>query len=108
VLKVSGDGASLMYSSYLDGTGDDYGAGIAVDSSGDTYVAGSTASANFPTASFDDTLDGGQDAFLAKVSAQVPVGGTCTLGALMCPGSLETTRTIRAQTARQDWLPSPT
>jgi hypothetical protein len=40
----------LSYSSYLGGAGDDVGYGIAVDASGNMYVAGSTTSADFPTA----------------------------------------------------------
>src|SRR5262249_26972042 len=40
----------LSFSTYLGGTGDDQGLAIAVDGAGNTYVAGSTATANFPTA----------------------------------------------------------
>jgi hypothetical protein len=39
----------LVYSTYLGGSGDDEGFGIAVDSSGNAYVAGVTTSTNFPT-----------------------------------------------------------
>ena len=52
VTKLATDGKSLVYSTYLGGTGDDYdGYSIAVDSSGYAYVAGYTASTNFPTTS---------------------------------------------------------
>src|SRR5207302_657177 len=43
-------GASLVYSTYLGGTGDDWGQGIAVDGSGSAYMTGYTSSPNFPTA----------------------------------------------------------
>jgi Beta-propeller repeat/Abnormal spindle-like microcephaly-assoc'd, ASPM-SPD-2-Hydin len=39
----------LNYSTYLGGTGDETGFGIAVDSAGDAFVAGSTSSTDFPT-----------------------------------------------------------
>jgi hypothetical protein len=47
--KFSPDATSLTYSTYLGGTGGyDYGFGLAVDSSGNAYVGGSTESADFP------------------------------------------------------------
>jgi chitobiase/beta-hexosaminidase-like protein/beta-propeller repeat-containing protein len=49
----------LSYSSYLGGAGDDVGYGIAVDGSGNMYVAGSTTSADFPTANaYQDSYRG--------------------------------------------------
>ncbi len=48
VTKVSADGSTILYSTYLGGDGDDLGAGIAVDSHGDAFVAGITDSDNFP------------------------------------------------------------
>jgi hypothetical protein len=65
-------GTQLLYSTYLGGTGDDIGYGIAVDSALSAYVTGSTTSTNFPAAGtgvFQPSQGGGIDAFLAKLGA---------------------------------------
>jgi hypothetical protein len=49
VTKLTHSGSGLVYSTYLGGSGFDEGRGIAVDSSGDAYVTGGTASSDFPT-----------------------------------------------------------
>jgi hypothetical protein len=63
--------ASLVYSTYLGGNGADTGNGIAVDSSGNTYITGATTSTNFPTASPTQSANGGgtSDGFVAKLSS---------------------------------------
>jgi hypothetical protein len=48
--KVSADGSSLLYSTYLGGNNSDQPSGIAIDNLGDVYVAGYTQSQNFPVA----------------------------------------------------------
>ena len=67
VTKFSPDGASLIYSTFLGGSGEDQGLDIALDSSGSAYITGYTGSADFPTASLDDTHNGSTDAFVAKI-----------------------------------------
>jgi len=58
--------------SYLGGANNDAGTGIAVDRSGDTYVAGETASPNFPTVNpFQGSLSGASDAFVSKLGPKV-------------------------------------
>jgi hypothetical protein len=51
VAKLNSAGSAFVYSTYLGGGGDDFGAGIAVDSAGNAYLTGSTKSTDFPTAS---------------------------------------------------------
>src|SRR6185295_11180093 len=46
--KLSIDGTALVYSTLLCGRGDDVPAGIAIDAAGNAYVAGTTASSDFP------------------------------------------------------------
>ena len=58
------------HSTYLGGSSDDGGYGIAVDGSGNAYVTGFTASTDFPTTpgAYDTSFNGGDyDAFVAKL-----------------------------------------
>jgi hypothetical protein len=48
VTKLDASGSKLVYSSYLGGSGQDQGSGIAVDQSGDAFITGFTQSTNFP------------------------------------------------------------
>ena len=48
VAKLNASGTALIYATYLGGRSDDRAAGIAVDSAGQAYVTGATASTNFP------------------------------------------------------------
>jgi hypothetical protein len=62
-------GSALVYSTYLGGSGDDQGNAIAVDSSGNAYVAGETASTDFPTMNpLQPHIGGGTDAFVSKIA----------------------------------------
>ena len=67
------------YSVYLGGSGNDYGTGIASDVQGASYVAGETASGDFPTvAPRQPLLDGSTDAFLTKLGPLVAFGLTAS------------------------------
>ena len=69
VAKINPSGSALVYSTYLGGSVDEVGFGIAVDSSGDTYVTGLSGSPDFPTKNpLQPTLGGGYDAFVAKIN----------------------------------------
>src|SRR5713226_7165161 len=66
--KVNSTGTSLLYSTYLGGTGTDRGTGVAIDSSGNAYIAGFAGSADFPNVNaFQTASGGGFDAFIAKI-----------------------------------------
>jgi hypothetical protein len=64
---VSAAGA-LVYSTYLGGTGEDYGNAIVVDGLGGAYIAGQTLSSNFPSATNPFIGAAGySDAFVVKI-----------------------------------------
>jgi hypothetical protein len=61
----------LLYCGYIGGSSDDCGGGIAVDASGNAYVAGWTESTQttFPVTVGPDLISkGGSDAFVAKIA----------------------------------------
>jgi Ca2+-binding RTX toxin-like protein len=77
VAKVGSSGTSLSYAGYIGGSGADVGSGIAVDSTGAAFVAGTTSSAgtSFPDGDGfgtvtgpDITHNGGDDTFVSKVA----------------------------------------
>lgn len=73
--KLTSDGAALMWSTYLGGSGTDsgfvyYGSTPALDSSDNLVMVGHTTSTDFPTTdlAYDDSMDGSSDAFVTKIS----------------------------------------
>src|SRR5208283_3309800 len=74
VSEFNSTGSALLYSTYLGGSGDDGGSGIAVDSAGNAYVTGGTSSTDFPTVNpLQATLAGSGDAFVSEFN---PTGST--------------------------------
>lgn len=77
VAKVNPTGSSLVYSTYIGGSGFDRSKGIAIDSAGNIYVTGNTASSNFPVQNaYQGSYGGGTpagadtgDGFLIKLNA---------------------------------------
>lgn len=71
VAKLTAGGSTLVYSTYLGGSGEDRAFGITVDSSGEAYITGSTQSINFPTTpgAYQTAFGGNTDAFVAKLNA---------------------------------------
>ncbi len=72
VTKIASDGASLVYSTFLGGSGFDCAKAIAIDSSENVYVTGYTASTDFPTSStaFQKKLNSTyENAFVTEISA---------------------------------------
>jgi|GEM_PF-693842 len=71
VTKVSTNGTSLAYSTFLGASGLERGLGIDVDGSNKAYVTGYTSSWDFPTTTgaHDQVMNGVQDAFVTKFNS---------------------------------------
>lgn len=68
VTKFNANGQSLAWSTYLGGTGHDTPFALDIDASGNTYVAGTTTSQDFPIVNaFQPTLVG-VDAFITRIN----------------------------------------
>jgi hypothetical protein len=71
VAEIDAQGSSLIYSTYLGGSGTDFGGRIAVDISGNAYITGETNSNNFPTVNALQPglgTSGGFKAFVSMIS----------------------------------------
>jgi hypothetical protein len=120
VTKVSPDGSSLAYSTYLGGSGNDIvDDTIAVDPAGNAYVAGSTDSTNFPTTSgaFQTSLTGTNcadqdgsprpcsDAFVTKLN---PTGSSLVYSTLIGGSNRENTLALALDASGNAWVTGAT
>lgn len=72
VAKLSSDGSTILAATYFGGSGSDVAAGIALDGSGDVFVAGSTYSADLPIqAPVQAGYAGEGDAFIAAFNNEL-------------------------------------
>ena len=71
VTKLNSAGTALVYSTFLGGSVNDSGSGIAVNAAGNAYVSGGSDSSDFPTTmgAFQSVKGAGQDAFVTELSA---------------------------------------
>ena len=72
--KFLPDGSDIVYAAYIGGSSDDAAEThtLAIDTSGNAYVAAGTSSADFPVTlgAFQTSIAGGWDSFITKVSPQ--------------------------------------
>jgi uncharacterized repeat protein (TIGR01451 family) len=73
VAELAQDGSALVFSTYLGGSLNDSGSGVAVDASNNAYVTGYAFSTDFPTANplqpANHNQYGQENAFVAKIEA---------------------------------------
>ncbi len=93
VVKLDPTGSALQYATFLGGDSSDHVEDIALDNSGAIYITGFTVSTNFPTTagSFDTTLDGPDDAFVAKLN---PTGSDLDYATFLGGGEYDVGRGI--------------
>jgi hypothetical protein len=96
VTKLAPSGSSLIYSTYLGGSGPDNGEGLAVDGTGSAYVTGKTYSTDFPTLNPYQTDQGGSDAFVTKLS---PSGSSLVYSTYLGGSGDESARDVAADSS---------
>jgi hypothetical protein len=97
VTKINAAGSALVYSTYLGGSGGDYGFGIAVDSKGNAYVTGYTESTNFPTKNpLQPVFGGSSDAFVTEIN---PAGSALVYSTYLGGSGLDVGTGIAVDTA---------
>ena len=106
VTKLNAAGSALIYSTYLGGGNEDEGNGIAVDSSGDAYITGTTGSTDFPTtAGAFQTVNGDNDAFVTKLNAD---GTALVYSTYLGGNSYEQGNGIAVDSAGDAWITGST
>jgi len=83
VSKFNSGLTSLLASTYLGGSSDDYGYSMAIYGKGKgviVYVTGSTGSTNFPTTTgaYDTSHNGSNDVFVSRFDSNFSIGATLT------------------------------
>ena len=68
VAKIDPNGINFVYATYLGGSQDDFGFGVAADQTGNAYLTGRTRSASFTGSSATRPTTATSDAFVAKLN----------------------------------------
>jgi hypothetical protein len=89
VTKLNASGSALIYSTYLGGSKGDGGTGIAVDSTGNAYVAGATFSTDFSVTSgaFQTENHGAANGFSNGFVAELNTAGSALIYSTYLGGS---------------------
>jgi hypothetical protein len=70
IVKFTPDGGTLLWTTYIGGTGNDEGDGLAISDDGDIYICGETASSDFPVTSgaVQQSNKGSKDVYVARLN----------------------------------------
>lgn len=93
-VRLAADGSSLLYGTYIGGSGADVPNALARDSQGRVYIAGHTFSADFPVTAgaFDTSFSATRDGFIACLDASgTSLAYATFLGAANGPNGAEET-----------------
>jgi hypothetical protein len=104
--KLNPAGSALVYSTYIGGSDFDSGGGLAIDSTGSAFVAGSTPSANWPTTpgAYDTTFNNG-DAYVTKLN---PAGSALAFSTFVGGSAGDSFSGIVVDPAGNSWLSGTT
>jgi hypothetical protein len=93
LFKMNKNGNSLFFSTYFGSTKMDYGRGICLDSSGNSYITGYCSSSGYPTTTgaFDTSHNGDYDIFVTKVNS---TGGSILYSTFLGGGNFEWAQSI--------------
>lgn len=96
----------LLYSTFVGGTGDDFGNGIAVDSMGKIFIAGTTTSNDFPLLSpfQGGSGGGGQDAFVVGVDPSRADANSLIYSTYLGGSGIDTASSIAAAPDGTFWV----
>ncbi|NLI00191.1 MAG: hypothetical protein GX446_11965, partial [Chthonomonadales bacterium] len=98
VAKLSPDGSTIVYCTYLGGSGRDYALSLAVDARGCAYVTGRTESRDFPTTpgALQPVYGGSYDVYVTKLS---PDGSSLVYSTYIARGDQEVAEGIAVTSA---------
>jgi hypothetical protein len=98
--EISATGTTFRYSSYLGGTGEDSGTGIAVDGNGNAYITGLAYSSDYRTfRGLQSTNSGAGDAFLARVNTNASGPASLVYNTLLGGNALDEGTSVAVDSA---------